>query len=305
LTAGLVQPAHAQTPCVPDSTKLGVSRTITIDAQANPRFGFQYKDPGLLADGEVVLTFDDGPSRAYTKPILDALAAHCTKATFFMVGRMALSDPQMVKYVADLGHTVATHTWSHANLHQVGPAAAEVEIEMGVSAVRHALGKPISPFFRFPYLRDTPGALRQLADRHMAAFSIDVDSKDYLTHSPSAVIGRVLGGLAKSRKGIILMHDIQVSTARAMPTLLAELKARGYKVVHIRPKVDVETVAAFDAKIGQQADRRLASNRGPLAQRSVTWPTTVLTQTQPEPAQPRPAPRTRPEDDWLSNIFRW
>lgn len=306
LVAGQLQPAFAQAPCTADATKLGVSRTFVIDTQAGPRFGAQYRDASFLADGEVVLTFDDGPSRAYTRPILDALAAHCTKATFFMVGRMALADPQMVKHVAEQGHTVGTHTWSHANLHQIGPAAAEVEVEMGISAVRNALGKPIAPFFRFPYLRDTQGTLRHFVDRHIAAFSIDVDSKDYLTHSASAVIGRVLGGLAKSRKGIILMHDIQASTARALPTLLAELKARGYKVVHIRPKADVETVAQYDARVVDHAERkRVAGDRGPLAKRALTWPTTVLSQSHAEQAASRPAPRAQPADDWMSNIFRW
>lgn len=304
MTMVQLQPALAQ-PCEPGPGKLGVSRTVVIDAAAGPRFGFQYKDASFLADGEVVLTFDDGPSRAYTKPILDALAAHCTKATFFMVGRMALADPQMVKYVAEQGHTVGTHTWSHANLYQVGPASAEVEIEMGISAVRNALGSPITPFFRFPYLRDTQGTLRHLADRHVAAFSIDVDSKDYMTTSASAVIGRVLGGLASRRKGIILMHDIQASTARALPTLLTELKARGYKVVHIRPKAEVQTVAEYDAQVLQHGDRtRMASNRRPLAKRALTWPSAVLTQGQAEQAPSRPAPRERPEENWMTNIFR-
>ncbi len=306
MAVGQLQPAFAQTACTPAPNKLGVSRTVVIDTQAGPRFGFQYKDASFLADGEVVLTFDDGPSRAYTKPILDALTDHCTKATFFMVGRMALADPQMVKYVADQGHTVGTHTWSHANLHQVGPAAAEAEVEMGISAVRNALGRPITPFFRFPYLRDTQGTLRHLADRQVAAFSIDVDSKDYLTTSASAVIGRVLGGLATSRKGIVLMHDIQASTARAMPTLLAELKARGYRVVHLRPKTEVQTVAEYDARVLQQADRRRVADRAPLAKRALTWPATVLTQSQAEAqSPPRPAARPRQEDDWISNIFRW
>ncbi|MBX9588688.1 MAG: polysaccharide deacetylase family protein [Hyphomonadaceae bacterium] len=307
LAADSLQPAFGQTACTPDAGKLGVSRTAVIDTQAGPRFGVQYKDASFLADGEVVLTFDDGPSRAYTKPILDALAAHCTRATFFMVGRMALADPQMVKEVANQGHTIATHTWSHANLYQIAPSQAEAEIELGISAVRHALGKPITPFFRYPYLRDTKGTLGHLVDRHLAVFSIDVDSKDYLTTSAAAVIGRVLGGLATKRKGIILLHDIHASTARAMPTLLNELKARGFKVVHIRPKADVQTVAEYDDRLQQQADRtRMAGDRRPLAKRTLTWPTTVLTQSQPEQVPPpRPAPRAQPADDWMSNIFRW
>jgi peptidoglycan-N-acetylglucosamine deacetylase len=105
------------------------------------------------------------------------------------------------------------------------------------------------------------------------------------------------------------LHDIQASTARAMPTLLAELKARGYRVVHIRPKAEVQTVAEYDARVLQQADRRrvAGADRGPLAKRALTWPATVLTQSQAEQAQspPRPAARPRPDDDWISNIFRW
>src|SRR5690242_14851240 len=91
-------PAGAQEVCPPD--KLGVARTVTINAVGGPHFGAQYRGqdrgPALLADGEVVLTFDDGPSRAYTRPILAALAAQCTKATFFMLGQMAIADPELV-----------------------------------------------------------------------------------------------------------------------------------------------------------------------------------------------------------------
>ena len=58
--------------------------------------GLQYKADDLLKDGEVILTFDDGPLRRYTRRVLKALASHCTKGTFFMVGRMAVADPAMV-----------------------------------------------------------------------------------------------------------------------------------------------------------------------------------------------------------------
>jgi peptidoglycan/xylan/chitin deacetylase (PgdA/CDA1 family) len=302
MTAGQLQPASAQTACGADPTKLGVSRTVVVDASAGPRFGAQYRDASFLADGEVVLTFDDGPSRAYTRPILDALAAHCTKATFFSVGRMALADPQMVREVAARGHTVATHTWSHANLHQAGPSAAEAEIEMGISAVSHALGKPVAPFFRFPYLRDTNGTLRHLAGRHVAVFSIDVDSKDYLTTSGAAVVGRVMGTLASRRKGIILLHDIHASTARALPVLLNELKARGFKVVHLQPRAEVQTVAEYDAQVRHQAERKVAGRS--LGRRTITWPATVLSR--PDEATPaRIAPPRRPDDNWMEKVWRW
>src|SRR5690606_39611341 len=81
--------------CSPNSNAIGVSRIVEIDTTFGPRFGgLQYREnDGFLKDGEVVLTFDDGPSRRHTPAVLAALDAHCTKATFFIVGRMAVSNP--------------------------------------------------------------------------------------------------------------------------------------------------------------------------------------------------------------------
>src|SRR5689334_3440122 len=83
----MAAPTLAQDACKASPNQLGVSREIEIDTTGGPRFGFQYKEQDLLADGEVVLSFDDGPLRSHTKVILDALDAQCTKATFFSVGR--------------------------------------------------------------------------------------------------------------------------------------------------------------------------------------------------------------------------
>ena len=181
MLVGAFASALAQEACTPGADALGVSRVAEIDTSAGPRFGFQYKEQDILADGEVVLTFDDGPLRAYTKPVLEALQAHCTKATFFLVGRMAVADPEMVREYARLGHTIGIHTWSHQNLHSITPLKARTEIELGFSAVQHALGKPVAPFFRFPYLADSKSMTMHLQGRHVAIFSIDVDSKDYRT----------------------------------------------------------------------------------------------------------------------------
>jgi len=290
--AGTPALAAPQT-CGPQA--LGVARTLEIDTRAGPRFGFQYQDPGLLADGEVILTFDDGPLRAYTRPILETLAAHCTKATFFLVGRMAVADPEMVQEYARQGHTVGTHTWSHANLQALSPARARAEIELGFSAVQGAMGRPIAPFFRFPYLRDSKAATDYVAGRQFAAFSIDVDSKDYRTRDPSAVQRKVMADLARSRKGIILFHDIHYSTARALPGLLAELKAKGFKVVHVTPKAEATTLAEFDGQAQQELGRRRAAlSSEPLARRSLTWPAAKTIPAQPAAAEIPATPPARP-----------
>lgn len=240
--------AADQPTCAKTSGVLGVSRVVEIDTKNGARFGLQqYKQNDFLKDKEVVLTFDDGPARVYTKPILEALQKQCTKATFFMVGRMAKSDPQMVREVARRGHTIATHTWSHPNLYQRSKKRGIRQIELGISAITKALGRPPAPFFRFPYLADPKAMLQHLKSRQISVFSIDVDSKDYRTRSGATVTRKILRDLKHTGKGIILFHDIQRSTARALPDLLKKLKKRGYKVVHLVAKAKATTIAKFDA----------------------------------------------------------
>ncbi len=311
-------PAIAQEACTPGPNALGVSRVLEVDTSTGPRFGFQYKELDLLSEGEVVLTFDDGPLRAYTRPVLEALDAHCTKATFFLVGRMALSDPEMVQEYGRRGHTVGTHTWSHQNLRALTPLKARTEIELGFSAVQQAMGKPLAPFFRFPYLADTNSMTTHLKERHIAIFSIDVDSKDFRTRDPGNVHRRVMSDLARMKKGIVLFHDIQPSTARALPGLLADLKAKGFRIVHLQPKAPATTVAEFDALAQQEMDRRRVKVVAePLAKRSLTWPmaarvpaqrASARAQATAAPGMVRPSPRQvprYPKDDWLSNALRW
>lgn len=260
--------------CKDPSRKLGVSRIVTIDATGGPRFGHQqYKENDLLADGEVVLTFDDGPSRATTQAVVDALEAQCTKATFFMVGSQAIADPAMVRQIAGLGHTVATHTWSHANLRRLNQVEARREVELGFSAVQQAAGRPIAPFFRFPFLADSRAILGYLPARNVAVFSIEADSKDYKSKSAAAVHRDILDQLAVSRKGILLFHDIQQATADALPGLLAALKARGFRVVHLRAKTPVATLPEFDLAARRAMQQKsLAAAADPAANRAVTWP---------------------------------
>lgn len=253
---------------------LGVSRVVEIDTAGGLRFGnMQYKDIDFLKPGEIVLTFDDGPSRAHTTAVLNALEAHCTKATFFMVGRMAVADPTMVKEIDRRGHTIGTHTWSHKMQGRLSQSSGEKEVELGVSAVSLALGRPVAPFFRFPYLSD-PGRMQaHLKERDHGIFSIDVDSLDFRTRSGSTMMNRVLTTLKRQGKGIILMHDIQKSTARGISDLLDALARGGYKVVHLVAKAPAKTLKSYDEMAQKEAERRKKYvDSRPLASRSIVWP---------------------------------
>ncbi len=276
---------------------LGVSRVVEVDTASGPRFGnMQYKDIDFLKPGEVVLTFDDGPLRSKTLQVLNALERHCTKAIFFMVGRMAVSDPAMVREIARRGHTVGTHTWSHKNLGRQSRAAAVKEIELGVSAISAALGEPVAPFFRFPYLSDPNSMIAHLKDREIGNFSIDIDSVDFRTRSGATVVNRVMSRLKAQGKGILLFHDIQRSTAAGIEDLLDKLAAGGYKVVHMVSKRSVKTIKEYDELAAKEMQRRAkAVASRPLSDRSVVWPVStgadlpaaeVLANLRPEPAAP-------------------
>ncbi len=323
------QPGPAIDRCADRSRTLGVSRIIDIDTTEGPRFGHQqYKEINLLQDGEVILTFDDGPLRAQTQAVVDALDAQCTKATFFMVGSQALADPDMVKQIQRKGHSVGTHTWSHADLRKMNPMAARREIELGFSAVTLAAGQPIAPFFRFPFLADTTAMKQMATTRGFGIFSIEVDALDYRNkEAPSVVHDEVLKQLAYQRKGILLFHDIQPSTAAALPGLLATLRAKGFKIVHLRASAPMTTLPEFDAAARREfGAKRVATAANPLANRALTFPLPskqsqpalpTLEQQFPQPAAAipppiwsgpppapqRPPPRPRPQVDWRDGVF--
>lgn len=238
-------------PACANPDALGVVRTVEIDTTSGPAFGFeQYKVYDFLEPKEVVLTFDDGPQVNTTKAILEALAHECTKAIFFSIGKMALGMPEIIREVVKAGHTVGTHTWSHADLRRKKePKEAIDEIERGVSAVSRAVGSPVAPFFRFPFLADSQATMTHLSGRNIAVFSMDVDSFDFKNRDADKVVKVVMEKLEKKGKGIVLMHDIQPHTAKALPALLAALKAGGYKIVHVKAKGKVTTLADYDALI--------------------------------------------------------
>lgn len=257
-------PASVQTACA-NPNALGISRTVQIDTTGGPGLGLsQYKDYDFLQPGEVALTFDDGPWPVTTPAVLAALDAQCTKGTFFPVGKHASWHPEILKQVLARGHTVGSHTWSHMNLAKRPLQEAKEEIEKGISAVSLAAGQPIAPFFRFPQLRQTPELKAYLGERNIAAFSIDVDSEDFRIKKPALLISGVMAKLQKTGKGILLMHDLQKSTAAALPELLVQLKAGGYKIVHIKAKDTLATMPQYDAMV-IPAQQVRTSNARPIA----------------------------------------
>ncbi|MEI7806304.1 MAG: polysaccharide deacetylase family protein [Hyphomicrobiales bacterium] len=239
--------AAAATACPGNPNALGVSRVVEIDTAGGPGFGFEhFKAYDFLRDKEVVLTFDDGPWPGNTPSVLKALANHCTKAMFFVIGKHAGWHPEILKQVAAAGHTIGSHTWGHKDLSAKTFDEAKDEIEKGISAVSIALGGPVDPFFRFPALRHPPEMMKYLADRNVAMFSTDMDSFDFRMRKPEQVIASVMKRLEKRGKGIVLMHDFQQATARGAEQLLEKLKAGGYKIVQVKGKTPIQPLPEYN-----------------------------------------------------------
>ncbi|HUI20011.1 MAG TPA: polysaccharide deacetylase family protein [Methylocella sp.] len=240
-------------PCRPEA--LGVFRTIEVGTQGGLQLGLKtYGQSLALEDREVVLTFDDGPSAQTTPKILDALAAECVTASFFLIGRNAEALPSIVKREIAEGHTVGHHTFSHPaqTLRQMSEEAAKQEILKGFeaddkAAYGTASGAPKVRFFRFPGFADTPELVSWLSAQNIAVFGADLWASDWLNMTPEHELALVLARLDKEKRGILLLHDTKPQTAAMLPALLRELKLRGYKIVALAPGANLPPTRAAPA----------------------------------------------------------
>lgn len=260
--AALAQDKPAAPTCT-NPNALGVSRVVEIDTTGGPGFGFEhFRQHDFLRRNEIVLTFDDGPWQATTPAVLKALADECVRATFFPIGKHATYYPEVLKQVADAGHTIGNHTWSHQNLSRKKFDEAKQEIELGIAAVKWAAGdRPIAPFFRAPVLKHPPEIVTYLGERNVGIFSTDLDSFDFTMRTPERIIDSVMKKLDKFGKGIVLLHDFQKHTATALPELLNQLKAKGYKVVHMTAKDPLKPLPEYEEMLQKQAKLPTVSTR--------------------------------------------
>jgi peptidoglycan-N-acetylglucosamine deacetylase len=201
----------------------------------------EYEQTLPLQDHEIVLTFDDGPLPPHTPRVLDALAAECVKATFFVVGQMATANPAALRRAHQEGHTIATHSEHHAHLDRIPYDKAVKEITDGFSSAAKVLGdrSAVAPFFRFPYLDPTPQLESHVLQSGITIMSVDFFGSDWKPVSPEQLVAQAIERIERRKRGIFLLHDIHERTAVALPVILRELKRRGYRIVHIAPATSV------------------------------------------------------------------
>ncbi len=160
--------------------------------------------------GELALTFDDGPNPAWTPQLLDALASHNIRATFFLVGRYAQVVPDLVRRIQLGGHLIGNHSWSHPNLAFTSAANVREELRTTQDTLAQITGRPIR-FFRPPFGARRPFVLRTARSLAMEPVLWNAITNDWSEPSAERIALRLASRIARNQqRGFatnIVLHD--------------------------------------------------------------------------------------------------
>lgn len=218
----------------PEVSPFSAPQSWTSEHPIDDRSGGLSLPPDLpLPRGLVALTFDDGPHSTRTDAILRVLAEEGVLANFFVLGRMASQYPSVLQRIAQYGHAVGTHSYSHPDLSRMSYSNAVSQIERGFQHTSDALGFT-DPFFRFPYGARTHSLRNYLRQQRISDFFWDVDTLDWKYKDPDYLLQYALRQTTRKGRGIVLFHDIQAQTVAMLPAYIRELKRQGYRFVVYR-----------------------------------------------------------------------
>jgi len=210
----------------------------------------------------IAMTFDDGPSAVLTPKLLDLLAAHHIKATFFVIGENVAEHPEIVARAAREGHEIANHSWSHPNFGKMSQESVRSQLQRTDDAIKNATSKRPT-LVRPPYGSITEREKRWIHDEFGYDIILwDVDPLDWKRPGPAVVRSRIL---KETRSGsIVLSHDIHPGTIEAMPSTLDQLEAKGFKFVTVSELIDMATPVTPHPK-AQTAEKTAAKAAPPAA----------------------------------------
>lgn len=195
-------------------------------AGASPIGGGQEASP---PPGRIALTFDDGPDEVYTKEILDILERYHVKATFFLIGNQVERHPGVVRQIASAGHELGNHGYSHSRLTTLSAEAARREISRTQEAIKAATN--VTPaWFRPPYGSHNEEIRRMAKAEGAATVLWTLNPDDWRGPGQAVIVQRVTSA---ARDGAIVLLHVRAQTACALPTLIEELRAKGFELVRL------------------------------------------------------------------------
>jgi peptidoglycan/xylan/chitin deacetylase (PgdA/CDA1 family) len=203
-------------------------RVIIGSSQINSNFHITAYCNGTTAEKEIAITFDDGPT-AFTKKVLNTLAAYNATGTFFMIGKNIKGNEELLKQIVSEGHTIGNHTFSHSFFIDFKSASAfKEELNQTADAAYQVTGKRIQ-FFRPPYGVTTPNLARAAKALNYKVIGWNIRSLDTTKDSEELIFKRVKKQLKPG--AIILFHDTSDKTNHVLQQTLSYAKDNGFKVV--------------------------------------------------------------------------
>ncbi|MBM7604372.1 peptidoglycan/xylan/chitin deacetylase (PgdA/CDA1 family) [Metabacillus crassostreae] len=183
----------------------------------------------------IAFTFDDGPDPIYTTQLLEIFHSVRGKATFFMIGEEVVKYPEIVRKVAEQGHDIGNHTFSHPNLSMLSTAKCLEEIELNEKSIEKVIRqKPV--VFRPPYLDYNEDTISSISNKGYPPMigALNLEARDWEQPGIDHI-------LAKSREcvkngSILIFHDgygDRSQTIEAVSKLVSELTLQGYQFVTV------------------------------------------------------------------------
>jgi peptidoglycan-N-acetylglucosamine deacetylase len=197
--------------------------------------------PGIIWRGrrterQAALTFDDGPDPRHTPRVLDILARERVGAAFFLIGRRAAERPELARRIADEGHDLGNHTWSHRSLWRCGPRETEREIRQGHDAI--ALSAGSAPrFFRAPWGMSNLAMFPVLRRLRTPCVFWTVQAEGRHPTAPALQVQRVTQRVTPG--AILDFHDADgvpgagERIVQALPPLIGSLRGAGYTLARL------------------------------------------------------------------------
>jgi peptidoglycan/xylan/chitin deacetylase (PgdA/CDA1 family) len=193
---------------------------------------------GMRGSKQIALTYDDGPNDPHTLKLLDVLAKHNVRATFFMIGRYVRQRPDIARAVAQAGHVIGNHTLTHPLLIFKSEAQTRAQLVDCHQALQDAIGEH-SNLFRPPWGGRRPATLRIARELELQTVMWNVTGYDW-DAPPAAVIEKKV---ARQMRGgdVILLHDgghralgaDRAQTVMATDNLIRRYKDEGYEFVPV------------------------------------------------------------------------
>ena len=190
----------------------------------------------------VAFTFDDGPNGRYTTELLDILFKYDAKATFFLIGKNVLKEPEIVRRIYSEGHEIGNHSYSHPVLPLVSRKEVHKQLESTQAIIEETIGtKPI--YFRPPMGLFTPAILDIIESNGLKAIVGEVYPRDPYKPGRDKIVERVVKRVTPG--SIIIMHDggtwgdvDRRQTIEAVPIIIDKIRAKGYQFVTLNKLLD-------------------------------------------------------------------